>query len=297
MVVALFSVAASKTFCHAMKLPPLLSRVFSLRSALRGFFALALTSLATQCASPVSSGSSSDGALGGSARTASLTEKSRPGLGTGFGESRWSEVDSTTFRRGSSHPAVSEKIFYNDRQGVLAATGGGGRKFSGWKKIGSGSVSFGLKSEGGWLRGVEDGNTYVIGEPGERYDILLRNETSRRVEVVVSVDGLDVLDGRPASVQKRGYVIPGHGSVRIEGWRTSMNQVAAFRFASVSRSYAAMKHGDTRNVGVIGVAVFLGEDAVPHFSDPVPGPWRTGDTQRREKANPFPASGRWASPP
>lgn len=279
-----------------MKRPTLLSRVFFLQSALRGFFALTLASLATQCASPVSSGSGADGALGGAARTASLAEKRRPGLGTGYGESRWSEVDSTSFRRASSHPTASEKIFYNDRQGVMAATGGG-RKFSGWKEIAGGLVSFGLKSEGGWLRGVEDGNTYVIGEPGERYDILLKNETSRRVEVVVSVDGLDVLDGRPASVQKRGYVIPGHGSVRIEGWRTSMNQVAAFRFASVSRSYAAMKHGNTRNVGVIGVAVFTGVDHVPHFSDPVPGPWRTGDIQRREQANPFPASSRWATPP
>jgi hypothetical protein len=268
------------------------------KSLWRGLLALMLAALGSQCASPVSS-SSDEGALGGNARAASAqAEMRRPGLGTGFGESRWSEVDSTTFRRSSSTPYATAKIFYNDRQGVQAAAGPGGGKFNGYKPVASGLVSFGLKSEGGWLRGVEGGGeVYVMGEPGERYDILLRNETGRRVEVVVSVDGLDVLDGRPASVQKRGYVIPGHGSVRIEGWRTSMNQVAAFRFANVRNSYAALKHGSTKNVGVIGVAVFTEDHPRAVFAEPSPGPWRTGDVQRRRDADPFPASSRWATPP
>lgn len=100
------------------------------------------------------------------------------------------------------------------------------------------------------------GRTYVLGMMGERYRIRVANPTSRRVEAVVSVDGLDAIDGRTASYDdKRGYVIAPYGEITIDGFRTSVDQVATFRFSSVRDSYAARK-GQDRNVGVIGVAFF-----------------------------------------
>lgn len=102
---------------------------------------------------------------------------------------------------------------------------------------------------------THDGRTFVMGTRGERYKIRVRNPLSERVEVVVSVDGLDAIDGRPASRQKRGYVLEPFGALDIEGFRTSMDEVAAFRFSSVRDSYAAKKDL-AENVGVIGVAVF-----------------------------------------
>jgi hypothetical protein len=114
--------------------------------------------------------------------------------------------------------------------------------------------------------GVSGGRRYVLGEHGGRYTIRVANPSSRRVEVVVSVDGLDVIDGKAASFAKRGYVINPYSEVRIEGWRTSMHSVAAFRFGRVADSYAA-RTGSARNVGVIGVAVFA--EAQPR---PVPQP-------------------------
>jgi len=101
-----------------------------------------------------------------------------------------------------------------------------------------------------------NGRTYVLGSIGERYRIHVSNPTSRRVEAVVSVDGLDSIDGRTADyAQKRGYVIPAGGEVSIDGFRTSLDNVATFRFSSVRDSYAGRK-GQDRNVGVIGVAFF-----------------------------------------
>jgi len=98
--------------------------------------------------------------------------------------------------------------------------------------------------------------TYVMGTMGERYVIRLTNRTSRRVEAVVSVDGLDAIDGRAADYQgKRGYLVPAYGEITVEGFRTSLEQVAAFRFSPVSDSYAGRK-GQARDVGVIGVAFF-----------------------------------------
>jgi hypothetical protein len=109
--------------------------------------------------------------------------------------------------------------------------------------------------------GYSGGRKYVLGEHGGRYTIRVANPSSRRVEVVVSVDGLDVIDGKAASFGKRGYVINPYGDVRIEGWRTSFSSVAAFRFGRVADSYAA-RTGSARNVGVIGVAVFTEREPV-----------------------------------
>jgi hypothetical protein len=100
------------------------------------------------------------------------------------------------------------------------------------------------------------GRFYVSGQSGERYSIRVNNPTSRRVEAVISVDGLDVIDGETADFRsKRGYIVPAGGSLVIDGFRVSTQAVAAFRFSSVAASYAGRK-GKARNVGVIGVALF-----------------------------------------
>jgi hypothetical protein len=96
---------------------------------------------------------------------------------------------------------------------------------------------------------------YVQGSANERYTIRITNPTDRRIEAVVSVDGLDVIDGENGDLRKRGYVVPAYGETRIEGFRTSQSDVATFRFSSVSGSYAGQK-GKARNVGVIAVALF-----------------------------------------
>lgn len=100
------------------------------------------------------------------------------------------------------------------------------------------------------------GRFYVQGDAGERYSIRVSNPTDQRIEAVISVDGLDVVDGETANfTSKRGYIIPAYGNVDIDGFRVSTAQVAAFRFSSVAASYAARK-GKARNVGVVGVAIF-----------------------------------------
>jgi hypothetical protein len=96
---------------------------------------------------------------------------------------------------------------------------------------------------------------YVQGNNGERYTIRIVNPTPRRIEAVVSVDGLDVIDGEAGDLRKRGYVVPAYGETHIEGFRTSQADVATFRFSSVNDSYAGKK-GKARNVGVIAVALF-----------------------------------------
>lgn len=150
----------------------------------------------------------------------------------------------------------------------------------------------------------QGGRTYVLGEPGDRYLVRVRNGTGRRAEVVVSIDGRDVVDGQRASWDRRGYVVEPWGSVTIEGYRLSHAAVAAFRFSSVARSYAAAK-GDARDVGVVGVAVF--PERAPAWRPPPlrtppytpPYPWSDDEGARSESAPrsaPAPSEGMAAAP-
>jgi hypothetical protein len=101
-----------------------------------------------------------------------------------------------------------------------------------------------------------DGGSYILGQMGQRYTLRVWNRSGRRVEAVVSVDGRDVVDGKPADFRrKRGYLVPAGSFVDIDGWRLSDHQAAAFRFTTVADSYAG-RTGGARHVGVIGLAVF-----------------------------------------
>lgn len=120
--------------------------------------------------------------------------------------------------------------------------------------------AFSLSLEDGAGRSLStfnhQGTTWVLGEEGERYVVVVRNPTSERVEAVVSVDGRDVLSGQTADFRRhRGYIVPAFGSVRIEGFRQSLDEVATFRFTDPGNSYSS-RMGTPENVGVIGVAFF-----------------------------------------
>ncbi|MEZ4398624.1 MAG: hypothetical protein R3B06_01300 [Kofleriaceae bacterium] len=119
------------------------------------------------------------------------------------------------------------------------------------------------------------GRYYVRGAANRAYTIRVTNPTARRVEAVVSVDGLDVIDGENGDTRKRGYIVPAYGEVRIDGWRTSLENVAAFRFSSVTGSYAGRK-GKARNVGVIAVALF---DEQAQAMIVAPQPYRVDDDE------------------
>ena len=106
------------------------------------------------------------------------------------------------------------------------------------------------------------GRLYVAGKPGNRYAINLRNKSGDRLLTVISVDGVNVLNGETAAASQSGYVISSWESAEITGWRKSMNDVAAFYFTSVANSYAG-RTDRPQNVGVIGVAVYREAEPLP----------------------------------
>jgi len=106
------------------------------------------------------------------------------------------------------------------------------------------------------------GRSFVVAETGSRYLLRLDNVSAERVLVVLSVDGVNAVSGETAATGQRGYILGPHEATTIRGWRKSLAEVAAFRFAALPNSYAA-RTGRPADVGVIGIAVFRERAAPP----------------------------------
>ncbi|MDQ8189663.1 hypothetical protein [Roseibacillus persicicus] len=206
----------------------------------------------------------------------------RPGLGTGWGDTISSSLNNTQFIRESNQPFGGVgMIYYNDQEGINAMAGSYKNKTSAYQRAANGAVEWGVKS--GWSTPdhyMSGSKRYVVGKKGRKYSLVVRNVSDSRLEVVLSVDGLDVMDGKAASFKKRGYIIAPGEKIEVKGFRTSYDTVATFEFSTVGASYSNLRHGQTRDIGVIGLAVFAEKGSPPWR-------WATNDASQRGEARPF----------
>jgi len=109
------------------------------------------------------------------------------------------------------------------------------------------------------------GETFIEGRKSSEYELYFRNNQSRRVKVIFSVDGLSVIDGKPASAESTGYVVNGYDSITVPGWKINDGKVAKFVFRPqgekdngtyVEKLKDAGFNVDAGNQGVIGCMVF-----------------------------------------
>lgn len=110
-----------------------------------------------------------------------------------------------------------------------------------------------------------NGKLFIEAREGTEYTIKVRNGNWSRKLAICSVDGINVVSGEPAGKEDTGYVISGLQSYEVKGFRTSNDNVNAFKFSSKSNSYAAKSpqtDGDTSNCGVIGIR-WYGEKVKP----------------------------------
>ena len=206
----------------------------------------------------------------------------RPGLGTGWGKRISSSLGNTQFVRENDRPYGGVGIiYYNDKEGVDATAGQYKNKTTAFQKAANGTVEWGVKS--GW--GTPDhymsgSRRYVVGKKGKNYSLVVRNVSDARLEVVLSVDGLDVMDGKAASFKKRGYILAPGEKLEVKGFRTSYDAVAAFKFSTVNASYSNLRHSETRDVGVIGLVVFAEKGRSPRD-------WSNQEVNQRNDARAF----------
>lgn len=115
---------------------------------------------------------------------------------------------------------------------------------------------------------------YVEGREGSNFTIRIHNKNNFRVLAIPSVDGLSVLDGKPAGEQSPGYVLAAREILDIPGWMVDGNTAAKFFFAGLKangedESYAAQSGQSTANKGIIGLKVFAEKVTNPHYSLPL----------------------------
>jgi hypothetical protein len=212
----------------------------------------------------------------------------RPGLGTTLGHEYTDDSVATMFyRNNASTPDAVGSFHYNDKEGAKAMAEylGDASKRGGSFKLAGGRVKASVETYGDKLPWYEsNGKIFVIGEAGSSYSIVLENPGKERAEVVVSVDGLDVLSGTPASASRRGYVIPAKSEIRISGMKVN-GKMRSFQFGSVRDSQAAKTGGEkgARNVGVVGVAVYVEDEAAAKLA-------RIKEGMARDGARAFPGA-------
>lgn len=223
-----------------------------------------------------------------------------PQLGTQWGEGLESKTRTVITKRLSDQPDDVALLGYNEASAVRRSVGGNPESRLSlmladgdveWSVLGEDSRPLPLqrarRSSGG--SGGDD-MFRLAGVQGTRYTLRFRNLSERSYEVIATVDGLDVLNGKPGSLRNGGYVLRPLQALTIEGFRKSENEVAAFRFSAPGRAYAAnTEAGDVRNIGVIGAALFELEE-------------RDAPRRQRRDATPsqpsaFPADGAYAPPP
>lgn len=140
-----------------------------------------------------------------------------------------------------------------------------------------------------------DGNVYIEGRKGSEFDLRFCNRSHERILVIPSVDGLSVMDGKPAGLESPGYVVEAWAEISIPGWRLDDKNVAKFYFNDKNRGYAAQTGQNTGNTGVIGFLVFREQrhyswrtpswpTTWPKYTDPIgpigsPGPYETWESR------------------
>ena len=215
-------------------------------------------------------------------------------LGTQWGEGIESKTRSVVAKRLSAQPDEVASLGYNEASAVRRDAGQNPERRLNLL-LAQGDVEWSVLDENArplpLQRARRSADMFrLAGIEGARYTLRFRNYSDRSYEVIATVDGLDVLNGKPGSLRNGGYVLRPLQTLDIEGFRKSQSEVAAFRFAAPGRAYAAnTEAGDVRNIGVIGAALFELEQ-----------PEATRRPRRDAtppQPNAFPADGSYAPPP
>lgn len=111
----------------------------------------------------------------------------------------------------------------------------------------------------------------------EPFEIRFKNNTWQKVQVKLSLDGTDILSGKPADteVSKDMWVCNAYGTLSLKAWPETNNGGAAFVFTSANNSVAVHTHGDLSCRGIIAAAVFTEGHVTPTPIVVNPWPYKT----------------------
>ena len=129
-------------------------------------------------------------------------------------------------------------------------------------------VSLDKNIEGKPLKKYAIENTDFIGVyENEPFEIVFKNNTYKKVQIIISVDGTDILSGKLASTEPAAkmLLVNGYSTLKLKAWPETNNGGARFVFTNTDNSVAANTHGNLSSKGIIAVAVFE-EGYVPNYT-------------------------------
>jgi len=100
-----------------------------------------------------------------------------------------------------------------------------------------------------------NGKTFIEAKAGTEYEIHVKTSAYKRYLAIISVDGVNVLDGTVASNKGPGYVFTAATPLKLKGYRYSDSEVGAFKFCIKEESTVKEQTSVSANCGVIGVCI------------------------------------------
>jgi hypothetical protein len=123
-------------------------------------------------------------------------------------------------------------------------------------------------------RDYASGTDWIEARNGTRYEIEVRNDSYNRILSVVSVDGLNVINGKHEDpLSAPGYILHSHNNIKIPGWKISSDDVKEFYFTPQGQSYSAKLGADLSNTGVIAAAIYKEKITWTYTTSYYPQPW------------------------
>lgn len=171
-------------------------------------------------------------------------------------------------RHDGSTPFLSVRLFYADAASLRALVDQQddfARRFKGLRRVGDGVLSVGVRDgRGRWLETFEcGGHLFLTGAAGQSCQIVVRNESRARLEIMAGIDGSDASGGGPFDLKKPGRVIMPLQTLVIG--KASGREPPVLRFGK-GRSPSAGPVVEPRlapSNGSILVAAFMEKDVYP----------------------------------
>ena len=196
--------------------------------------------------------------LSGCSSTQQYQHSASPSVGTAWGQDIHSTVTAVSAERAEAEPIDTIVINY-----ITQVESGYDRIYS----IRVGELEYAVRDKNFnslpvtriFNRSMGQWQYQLQAKMNTHYQLYIRNYShDTDYEVVATVDGLDVLNGRPGSIRNAGYIVKAGDSLAIKGFRKNNSTEAAFIFSPLERAYSAHSaYGDVRNAGMIGFAAFV----------------------------------------
>jgi hypothetical protein len=112
--------------------------------------------------------------------------------------------------------------------------------------------------EGKALRKFKVDGIDTIGAYAESFSVRFKNNTGEKVQVKISIDGIDTSTGELATTEatKEMWVVEAYAAMTLSAWRETDQGGASFVFTNLGNSVAAHTTGNTDCSGIIGAAVY-----------------------------------------